>query len=133
MWLVVLLLVLIATGAAVYLAPRLRGTWYDHRARMLAADYREAAPPMADETEEAYLRRLHWHLLTTLGLPPLAAVEMWTESAGDDLLPSSVVVRRYLVERQGALLPTGKRDRRIGSGEGWELYFRLRQREGHGS
>lgn len=133
MWLIVLVLALVAAGSILYLVPRLRVGWYDHRARMVAADYRETAPRMAGESEEAYLRRLHWHLLTTLGLPPVRAVELWSTSGHEHLVPSSAVVRRYLEEREGALLPTGKRDRRIGSGEGWELYFRLRQREGHAS
>jgi len=68
--------------------------------------------------------RVHWSILTTLGLPPLFVVRQWLrggDPAKFNVIPPAIVIERYLATRGEAVLPDGKEDRRIANGQGEAL------------
>ncbi|KAF5407016.1 MAG: hypothetical protein Udaeo2_28900 [Candidatus Udaeobacter sp.] len=72
-----------------YLLPHF-AAWFDTRCRWQTVKrFMAENPQSADESRHEYMRRVHWAVLTTHGLPPLRIVKIWLRSnkygAGNDL------------------------------------------------
>ena len=96
------------------------GATFDYRARLtVATQFGNTNPQGASETEVQYMRRVQWHVLTTLGLPPIKIARHWVKVHGPEMgfIPPADIVERYLRERVNAPLPDGKPDLRVTNGE----------------
>src|SRR5947207_927812 len=67
-------------------------------------------PQSADESKHEYMRRLHWAVLTTHGLPPLSIVKVWLRSNKPYILAPTDQITKYMIEYEGKPLPDGKLD-----------------------
>ncbi len=69
------------------------------------------------------MRRVQWHVLTTLGLPPMRVARHWVKIGGAEMgfVPPPDMIERYIGERVNVPLPDGKLDQRITNGGGRAL------------
>jgi hypothetical protein len=75
-------------------------------------------PQSADESKHEYMRKVHWAVLTTCGLPPPSIVKIWLSSNKPYILAPTDRIERYMIENEGKPLPDGKLDQRIRNGQG---------------
>jgi hypothetical protein len=64
------------------------------------------------------MRKVHWAVLTTCGLPPLSIVKIWLRSNKPYILAPTDQLERYMIEYEGKPLPDGELDQRIWNGQG---------------
>jgi hypothetical protein len=83
-------------------------------------------PRSTDESKHEYMRRVHWAVLTTHGLPPLAIVKVWLRGSKPYILAPTDQIVKYCIEHEGKLLPDGKLDERIRNGQGKMILELLR-------
>lgn len=125
-WLVVVLFIAVAGWIWLRGLPILTAE-ADRRARIaVASRYANAEPRREDESEDEFALRVHRHVLETIGLPPLKVVRTWIEQKKLIMLPHSDDVERYMEERKGERLASGRPDRRITNGQGAEIVRMLR-------
>lgn len=123
----VLLVVVVVLVAAAWLAPRFVANWLDYRGRFaVATAFERDNPQLPGESDEAYMERVRWHVLTTLGLPPPFVAKQWLRANKTAFLPGSSMIERYLRERAGKPLPDGRPDQRVTNGQGHELLALVR-------
>ena len=93
-------------------------------------------PQSADESKHDYMRRLHWAVLTTHGLPPFRIVKIWLHGNKPYILAPTDQIERYVIETEGKPLPDGRLDPQIRNGQArmilrllWSLEDSKRQPE----
>lgn len=89
-------------------------------------------PQRSDESQEEYGWRVHWAVLTTLGLPPLCVARRWLKKGHPNqvaFIPPAHMIEYYLVTRQGELLRDGKPDPLVTNGQA-EALLTISQRTG---
>jgi hypothetical protein len=92
---------------------------FDTRIRFqVAKRFMAENPQSADESRHEYMRRVHWAVLTTCGLPPLSIVKFWLSSDKPYILAPTDQIEEYMIENPGKPLPDGKLDQRITNGQG---------------
>lgn len=126
-WLFLILFILLAGWVWLRGLPQLTAE-ADRRARInVASRYANEEPRREDEDDTQFVRRVHRRVLETLGLPPIKVVRTWIKHKKLIMLPHSDDVLRYIEEREGKRLASGRFDRRITNGEGAELAHVLKQ------
>jgi hypothetical protein len=126
-WIVAVALALVVLALWVSV-PRFVANFVDYRARLVAAvAHGRESPQRPDETEEQHAVRMQWHVLTTLGLPPVFVVRHWLRSGNVVFVPPSYMIDRYLSEWAGRPLGDGKPDSRIHNGQGERLLAFMKQ------
>lgn len=110
--------------------PRFVANRIDHPGRLLIASaYMKGEPKRPDESNTDFNRRLHWYILTQVGLPPIFVIRAWQRCREPRLFPPSDVVEEYLRTRAGVPLPNGRLDARVLNGQGHMLLTLLRADE----
>jgi hypothetical protein len=74
-------------------------------------------PQLLDESRHDYMRRVHWAVLTTLGLPPFQIVKFWLRHNDYYILAPIDLILKYAIETQGKPLPNGELDPQIRNGQ----------------
>jgi integrase len=62
-----------------------------------AKTFMKANPQLAEESKHDYMRRVHWAVLQTYGLPPLSIVNFWLSSNKPYILAPTDQIERYLI------------------------------------
>jgi len=103
---------------------------FDLKLRMQTAKtFMKANQQLAEESKHDYMRRVHWAVLQTHGLPPFSMVNFWLRSNKPYILAPTDQIERYLIENEGKPLPDGKLDERITNGQGRMILELLRESE----
>ena len=93
--------------------------WFDTKCRWQTVKrFMAENPQSTDESKDEYMRRVHWTVLTTHGLPPLSIVKIWLSSNKPYILAPTDQLERYMIEYEGKPLPDGEPDQRIWNGQG---------------
>jgi hypothetical protein len=101
-----------------YLLPHF-AAWLDTKCRWQTVKrFMAENPQSADESRHEYMRRMHWAVLTTHGLPPLRIVKIWLRSNKHYILAPTDQIGKYMIENEGKPLPDGELDPQIRNGQG---------------
>lgn len=100
---------------------------YAERSAVASQYERENLRGRVTVTPEEFASRQAWHVLTTLGLPPLSVARRWLRSGKAEFVPPVWMLERYMRVRAQAPLPGGAPDARIADGEGAKLLELVRQ------
>jgi hypothetical protein len=100
-----------------YWLPRF-GANFDTKCRLQTVKrFMAENPQSADESKNEYMRRVHWAVLTTHGLPPLSIVKVWLSRNKFYILAPTDQIEKYCLETEGKPLPDGKLDPQIRNGQ----------------